>query len=131
MATQGVILNMALKYAIENKEEFEYSNEYLDNLINKMKIKIALSDKSVQELFDELEINVVGGITNKDYDKPINDIMDVINDNEQLTNILGNINYEDLKPIIEAHLKRSEYDINNLSDIDKSKIIESVLMEYL
>lgn len=128
---QVLILQMAVKYANENKAEFEYTEEYLNSLINKMQLKIALSNKSIQELFDDLGAEIIDVKPDGEYQESIKDILDIIKGNEEIKKILGDINYDDLEPIIAAHLKRFENDINNLSDNDKSEIIESVLMEYL
>lgn len=44
-----LVTHLAVEYAIENKQEFEFSDEYLSSLIKKMKIKISLSKYSTEE----------------------------------------------------------------------------------
>jgi hypothetical protein len=45
--------------------------------------------------------------------------------------IISYENYYELQDAIETYLKKSDYDITNLSDSDKTEIVSEVLMEFV
>ena len=51
-----LVVHLAVEYAMDNKSEFEFSDEYLASLIKKIKIKISLSKYSIEEQVIKLGI---------------------------------------------------------------------------
>ena len=76
------------------------------------------------------------GIKNSDNDnfliiKQIDELIDIIESNDGLIDILGEINRDDLKNALKLFIFNSHYDLNNISEDEKLEIIENVLLEYV
>lgn len=132
MQKDYVIRNFALDIALENKKEFENTDEYLDSLIKKAKVKISLSGKSTEDLFNQImEENDEEYVQNKEMTNAVREVMKTMTSNTELMEIIGDENYYELQDAIETHLKKSDYDITNLTDADKNEIVSEVLMEFV
>lgn len=125
-----LLIHLAVEYAIENKQEFEFSDEYLSSLIKKMKIKISLSKYSIEEQM--IKYNIIDmGNENSLLIELIDELIVIIENNNALMNILEKINHADLKKTIKLYLLNSHYDLEKLSENKKLKIVENVLLEYV
>lgn len=76
------------------------------------------------------------GIKNGDNDnsliiKQIDELIAIIENNDGLIDILGEINRDDLKNTLKLFIFNSHYDLNNISEDEKLEIIENVLLEYV
>ena len=127
----SLIIHLAVDYAIENKNEFEFSEIYLNSLIKKMMIKSSLSSYSIEEQLAKLGIGNCSDRDSSLFKESINSIILFIEDNNELIDILGEVNYFELGNLIKIHIINGNYDLNNLCDEDRLKIVESVLMDYI
>lgn len=132
MQKDYVIRSFALDIALENKKDFENSDEYLSSLIKKAKVKISLSGKSIGELFNQImKENDDEYIMNREMTNAVREVMKTMTSNTELMEIIGDENYYELQDAIETYLKKSDYDITNLTDSDKTEIVSEVLMEFV
>lgn len=127
----SLIIHLAVDYAIENKNEFEFSEDYLNSLIKKMMIKTSLSKYSIEEQLAELGIADTSEMNNPILQESINSLISFIENNNELMDILGEFNYSELGNLIKIHVINHNIDLTNLSDEDKLEIIESVLLDYI
>ncbi|WP_292753590.1 hypothetical protein [Methanobrevibacter sp.] len=132
MQKDYVIRNFALDLALENKKDFENTDDYIAPLIKKAKIKISLSGKTYEELFNQImEKNDEEYVGNKEMTNAVREVMKTMTSNTELMEIISDENYYELQDAIETYLKKSDYDITNLSDSDKTEIVSEVLMEFV
>lgn len=127
----SLIIHLAIDYAMENKNEFEFSEIYLNSLIKKMMIKSSLSKYSIEEQLAELGIGSVSKMDGSLLQESIKGIISFIEDNNELMGILGEVNYSELGNLIKVHIINQNYDLTDLSEENKLKIVEEVLMEYI
>ena len=127
----SLIIRLAIDYSIENKNEFEFSKSYLNSLIKKMMIKTSLSNYSIEEQLAILGIESGSDRDSSLLQESINSIIFFIEDNDEIMNILGEVDYSQLKNLIKIHIINRNYDLTNLSDENKLKIVEAVLMDYI
>lgn len=127
-----VIRKLALDMALENKKDFENTDEYLSSLIKKARIKISMSGKTTEELFNQImEQNDEDYVMNKQMTNAVREVMKTMTSNTELMEIISDEDYYELQDAIETYLKRSDYDITNLTDSDKTEIVSAVLMEFV
>ncbi|WP_405305581.1 tyrosine-type recombinase/integrase [Methanobrevibacter sp.] len=127
-----VIRKLALDMALENKKDFENTDEYLSSLIKKARIKISMSGKTTEELFNQImEQNNKDYIKNKQMTNAVREVMKTMTSNTELMEIISDEDYYELQDAIETYLKKSDYDITNLTDSDKTEIVSAVLMEFV
>ena len=132
MQKNYVICSFALDMALENKKDFENTDEYLSSLIKRARIKISMSGKTTGELFNQImEQNDEDYITNKQMTNAVREVMKTMTSNIELMEIISDEDYYELQDAIETYLKRSDYDITNLTDLDKTEIVSAVLMEFV
>ena len=132
MQKDYVIRNFALDLALENKKDFENTDDYIAPLIKKVKIKISLSGKTYEELFNQIMVkNDEEYVGNKEMTNAVREVMKTMTSNTELMEIISDENYYELQDAIETYLKKSDYDINNLTDADKTEIVSEVLMEFV
>ena len=127
-----VIRKMASDIALENKSEFEDTDEYLSSLIKKTKIKIALSNKTTEELFYEIMHDENSEyMDNKELIDAVKQVMDVMTANKDLMAIIEGDDMYEIQDAIAKYLIKSEYDFTDLNDEDKLQIVNDVLLEYI
>ena len=115
-----------------NKKDFENTDDYIAPLIKKAKIKISLSGKTYEELFNQIMVkNDEEYVGNKEMTNAVREVMKTMTSNTELMEIISDENYYELQDAIETYLKKSDYDINNLTDADKTEIVSEVLMEFV
>lgn len=132
MQKNYVIRSFALDMALENKKDFENTDEYLSSLIKKARIKISMSGKTTGELFNQImEQNDEDYVMNKQMTNAVREVMKTMTSNTELMEIISDEDYYELQDAIETYLKRSDYDITNLTDSDKTEIVSEVLMEFV
>lgn len=132
MQKDYVIRNFALNLALENKKDFENTDDYIAPLIKKAKIKISLSGKTYEELFNQIMVkNDEEYVGNKEMTNAVREVMKTMTSNTELMEIISDENYYELQDAIETYLKKSDYDITNLTDSDKTEIVSAVLMEFV
>ena len=132
MQKNYVIRSFALDMALENKKDFENTDEYLSSLIKKARIKISMSGKTTGELFNQImEQNDEDYVMNKQMTNAVREVMKTMTSNTELMEIISDEDYYELQDAIETYLKRSDYDITNLTDSDKTEIVSAVLMEFV
>ena len=132
MQKDYVIRNFALDLALENKKDFENTDDYIAPLIKKAKIKISLSGKTYEELFNQIMVkNDEEYVGNKEMTNAVREVMKTMTSNTELMEIISDENYYELQDAIETYLKKSDYDITNLTDADKNEIVSEVLMEFV
>ncbi len=132
MQKDYVIRNFALDLALENKKDFENTDDYIAPLIKKAKIKISLSGKTYEELFNQIMVkNDEEYVGNKEMTNAVREVMKTMTSNTELMEIISDENYYELQDAIETYLKKSDYDITNLTDADKNEIVREVLMEFV
>ena len=132
MQKNYVIRSFALDMALENKKDFENTDEYLSSLIKKARIKISMSGKTTEELFNQIMVkNDEEYVGNKEMTNAVREVMKTITSNTELMEIISDENYYELQDAIETYLKKSDYDITNLTDNDKTEIVSDVLMEFV
>ena len=132
MQKNYVIRSFALDMALENKKDFENTDEYLSSLIKKARIKISMSGKTTEELFNQIMVkNDEEYVGNKEMTNAVREVMKTITSNTELMEIISDENYYELQDAIETYLKKSDYDITNLTDTDKTEIVSDVLMEFV
>lgn len=126
----NLICQMAIIYANENKDEFEFNKDYVANLIKKMEIKMSLSKDSILE-----QLISLGVMNNEKPNEPllyaINDIMEIINDNDKIRSIVGDIDTLKIEDLLELYLIESGYDLTDLTEDNKLEIAEKALMDYI
>lgn len=127
----SLIISLAVNYSMENKNEFDFSESYLNSLIKKMMIKTSLSSYSIDEQLAKLGIEYVSERDSTLLHESVNEIILFIENNDELMDILGEINYSELENLIKIHVINQNHDLTNLSDEDRLKIVELVLMDYL
>lgn len=126
-----LVTHLAIEYAMDNKSEFEFSDQYLASLIKKIKIKISLSKYSIEEQIFKLGIeNTVNG-ENSLLNSVIDELVGKIENNNVVMDIMDEINHEDLRNTIRIYLLNSHQDLDELSEDEELKIIENVLLECL
>ena len=127
-----VIRKMASDIALENKSEFEDTDEYLSSLIKKTKIKIALSNKTTEELFYEIMYDENSEyMDNKELIDAVKQVMDVMTANKDLMAIIEGDDMYEIQDAIAKYLIKSEYDFTDLNDEGKLQIVNDVLLEYI
>lgn len=127
-----VIRRLTLNHALENKSEFEDSDEYLTTLIKKIKVKLALSNKTTDEIFNELMAKDNSEyMENKELIDAIDQIMNAMTKNEELMSIIGEDDFFEIQDAIAKYLAESEYDLTGLDDDDKNEIVKAVLIDYM
>jgi len=132
MQKNYIIRSFALDMALENKKDFENTDEYLSSLIKKARIKISMSGKTTGELFNQImEQNDKDYVMNKQMTNAVREVMKTMTSNTELMEIISDEDYYELQDAIETYLKRSNYDITNLTDSDKTEIVSAVLMEFV
>ena len=70
-------------------------------------------------------------VQNKEMTNAVREVMKTMTSNTELMEIIGDENYYELQDAIEIYLKKSDYDITNLTDADKNGIVSEVLMEFV
>lgn len=132
MQKDYVIRNFALDLALEKKKEFQNNDEYVSSLVKKAKIKISLSGKSIEELFNQImQQNDEEYTLNKEMINAVREVMKTMTSNAELMEIINDVNYYELQDAIETYLQKSDYDITSLIDADKTEIVSAVLMEFV
>lgn len=132
MQKDYVIRNFALDLALEKKKEFQNNDEYVSSLVKKAKIKISLSGKSIEELFNQImQQNDEEYTLNKEMINAVREVMKTMTSNAELMEIINDVNYYELQDAIETYLQKSDYDITSLTDADKTEIVSAVLMEFV
>lgn len=127
-----VIRSFALDMALENKKEFENTDEYLASLIKKTRIKISLSGKTTEELFNQImDQHDEEYQKNKEMTKAVREVMKTMTSNVELMDVISDEDYYEIQDAIETYLKKADYDITNLTDSDKTEIVRAVLMEFV
>lgn len=127
----NLICLLAIKYANENKEEFEFNNNHVSTLIKKMEIKVSLSKESIMEQYVALSVNMIANEESNSLSHAVNDIMTIIMENEQIMSIIDDFDALKLGDLLELHLIESDYDLDNLSEDNKLEIADKALMDYL
>lgn len=127
----SLIIHLAVDYAIANKNEFEFSEDYLNSLIKRMMIKTSLSKYSIEEQLAELGIEETSEMNSPILQESINSFISFLENNNELMGILGEVNYSELENLIKIHVINHNINLSNLSDEDKLEIIGSVLMDYI
>ena len=127
-----VIRSFALDRALENKKEFENTEEYLASLIKKTRIKISLSGKTTEELFNQImDQHDEEYQKNKEMTKAVREVMKTMTSNVELMDVISDEDYYEIQDAIETYLKKADHDITNLTDSDKTEIVSAVLMEFV
>lgn len=126
-----LLSHLCLDYAKDHKDEFENTPKYLDELIKKMDATIILSPKSVIEQLAEISVPLMMEEPDIPLITAIDEITKIISDNEELTNLIGDIDTLKISDIAEEYLINSDYDLENLTDEDKNTIARDVLLEYM
>lgn len=126
-----LVVHLAGEYAMDNKSEFEFSDEYLASLIKKVKIKISLSKCSIEEQVIKLGIIDTANGENLVLSQLVDELCDNIKNNNVIMDIIEDIDYDDLKNTIKLYLLNSHYDLGKIPDDKKIEIIENVLLEYV
>ena len=127
----NLICLLAIKYANENKEEFEFNNNHVSTLIKKMEIKVSLSKESIMEQYVALGVNMIANEEHNSLSHAVNDIMSIIMENEQIMSIIDDFDALKLGDLLELYLIESDYDLDNLSEDNKLEIADKALMDYL
>ena len=126
-----LVVHLAVEYAMDNKSEFEFSDEYLASLIKKIKIKISLSKYSIEEQVIKLGIIDTANGENLVLSQLVDELCDNIKNNNVIMDIIEDIDYDDLKNTIKLYLLNSHYDLDKIPEDKKLEIIENVLLEYV
>ena len=126
-----LVIHLAIEYAMDNKSEFDFSDEYLASLIKKIKIKISLSKYSIEEQIFKLGIKDTVNGENALLNSLIDELICRIENNNVVMDIMEEIEHDDLRNTIRIYLLNSHQDIRGLSEDEKLKIIEKVLLEYV
>lgn len=126
-----LVVHLAVEYAMDNKSEFEFSDEYLASLIKKVKIKISLSRCSIEEQVIKLGIIDTANGENLVLSQLVDELCDNIKNNNVIMDIIEDIDYDDLKNTIKLYLLNSHYDLDKIPEDKKLEIIENVLLEYV
>ncbi len=91
-----------------------------------------MSGKTTGELFNQImEQNDEDYVMNKQMTNAVREVMKTMTSNTELMEIISDEDYYELQDAIETYLKRSDYDITNLTDSDKTEIVSAVLMEFV
>ena len=123
-----MIVYLATDYAVEHKEEFEFTESYINRLITRMKTRIALDGRTIDRQYDDFVVTetessklyeVVALITGKIFN------------NSAIVELIGEVDDIKLENLIEAKLSSSNYDIDDLSNEDIDKIIEEVVVDCM
>lgn len=126
-----LVTHLAIEYAMDNKSEFDFSDDYLASLIKKIKIKIFLSKYSVEEQIFKLGIEDKVNGKNSWLNSLIDELIDRIENNAVVMDIMEEIDHDDLRNTLRIYLLNSHQDIEEPSEDEKLKIIENVLLEYV
>ena len=128
---------MASDYIKNNPTEFKEDDEYLRNLIKRLDVKIVLSDKDIVEQHEDL---INAGINNIDpfLINLLTDLLMIIKENKQVMKRVGDIDVDKFDYVAQEYLVSSgiisdvsHIDLSSISEEDKHRIAEEVLMNYL
>ena len=123
---EDLIVYLATDYAIEHKDEFEFTETYINRLITRIRARITLDDRTIDKQYDEYVVSDTEGFR---LQETVALIAAKILSNPGIVNLIGEVDDMELENIIETKLSSPNYDIENLSNEDVDKIIEEVAMD--
>ena len=126
-----LLTHLSIDYAKNHQNEFNNTPDYLKKLIKKMDVKIALSNKSIIEQLTSIGVNLNKEEIDIELLTAINEVIEIIINNEEVKEIIGDVDMLRLEDITEEHLLNNDYDLENLTEDDKSEIASEVLIEYI
>ena len=125
---EDLIVYLATDYAVEHKDEFEFTDTYIKRLVNRIKTRISLDGRSIAVQYDDY---VVKDTESLRLQETVSLILQIISTNSGIMELIGEIEDDKLEDLIEIKLSSSNYDIDDLSKDDVNKIIEEVVMYYV
>lgn len=125
---EDLIVYLATDYAVEHKDEFEFTDTYIKRLINRIKTRISLDGRSIAVQYDDY---VVKDTESLRLQETVSLILQIISTNSGIMELIGEIEDDKLEDLIEIKLSSSNYDIDDLSKDDVNKIIEEIVMDYI
>lgn len=124
---EDLIVYLATDYAMEHKDEFEFTESYVNRLITRIKTRIALDGRTIDRQYDDF---VVTETESSKLQEVVAIIAGKILNNPRIMDLIGEVDYMELEDVIESNLSSSNYD-GELSDEDVDKIIEEVVVDCM
>lgn len=123
---EDLIVYLATDYAVEHKDEFEFTETYLDRLIRRIRTRISLDGRTIDKQYDDY---IVTETESSKLQEVVALIAQKILNNPGIMDLIGEVDLMELEDIIESNLSSSNYDIEDLSSDDVDIIIEEVVMD--
>lgn len=124
---EDLIVYLATDYAMEHKNEFEFTESYVNRLITRIKTRIALDGRTIDRQYDDF---LVTETESSKLQEVVAIIAGKILNNPRIMDLIGEVDYMELEDVIESNLSSSNYD-GELSDEDVDKIIEEVVVDCM
>lgn len=122
---EELVVLLATEYAVEHKDEFDYTNNYIERIIRRVRLQIEIDGRPIKE-----QLISYFGTSGAGMELQINIqiVLDKIWSSEKIMDILGDsVDLMKLEDLIENELSKYNKD---LSDEDVDNIILDVAMQY-